>query len=44
LVRVNGYGYSEIVSPWGETFKRTERDETTVLTGFLPVKRAILRK
>jgi apolipoprotein N-acyltransferase len=44
LVRVNGYGYSEIVSPWGETFKRTERDEMTVLTGFLPVKRAILRK
>ncbi len=44
MVRANGYGYTEIIAPWGESLQRTERDKTEVLAGMLPVRKAVLRK
>lgn len=43
MLRPTNTGFSQIVAPWGEVLATTERDESRVVFGELPVRRQIWR-
>jgi apolipoprotein N-acyltransferase len=43
LLRVNTFGFTEIIAPWGESIYRATRDESITLPGLLPVKKTTFR-
>jgi apolipoprotein N-acyltransferase len=42
-LRPTNTGLSQVIAPWGEVVATTHRDETRVVYGLLPVRRAMLR-
>ena len=43
LLRINRFGFTEIIAPWGETLFKSVRNKVEVLQGLLPVKKTTFR-